>query len=355
MYITEDQNCVIVDPATWIEILVPWGLQTYLAAVQWVPYTFLGDKPYGNCTQDGVLRIPANHYRRIEKKLIYQLRSTNGVQELWANWTKTIQGLRSACLTVETRLDNKKDIPGELVGSLFRYMVFAKSFMAFNWLMELEPLAIEVSDNTHIPLDEVQQLLLSCSIPDCLPHYLEMELALLELAVGKITNTGAESVAREYGFCEGYPILPQKLENPDFIVDHCKNLRKEHGVADIRNSISTILDNENKKKGFRSLAKSSLLARSPNHYRPIVRALVDALRLAATEEEERHLWEMRAIRDFRLLIEHKGLDPATIIEEEVLNVYNANKIEPRGWYHKDRWPLIFASLPSYRAIQASSS
>ncbi len=39
------------------------------------------------------------------------------------------------------------------------------------------------------------------------------------------------------------------------------------------------------------------------------------------------------------------MKPEGVIEEEVLDAYRAPKLNPRGWYAKERWPMIRACLP----------
>jgi hypothetical protein len=171
-----------------------------------------------------------------------------------------------------------------------------------------------------------------------------MEIALLEYAAGEMAYPEAARIAQEYGFCLDYPIIAQPFENPSIVLEHCAQMRRDRGEAALREELSTIRNSQREGMKRRTLARSSLLARTPTRYRDWIKAIAEVLCLAATEEEERHLLEMRAVRDFRLLIQQKDMDPMDVIEEEALDAYNAPKMHPRGWYDKKRWPLIYACV-----------
>jgi len=218
--------------------------------------------------------------------------------------------------------------------------------MAFNWVLELDRVLPVIARWTKTPLVQARNLLLMATVPDVVPCFARIQFALVKVSLAREPERAVEDFVWNYGFCDGYPIERQPLENPTRVALEAARLREggNNLLLDHRKQLAHSLAAA---KVRRALARSALLERTGAHLRWRLRALLDALILGANEEEDRHWWELRALRNFRLLLEAKGLDPASSFEEDLLEVYDAPRFEPRGLFERTRWPVIVECAGSF--------
>ena len=163
-----------------------------------------------------------------------------------------------------------------------------------------------------------QRLFLSLHHTEHLPHYTQVNLGLLTLAL-QAAKTGVAAPGefiRTLGFAFDFYISESELETPQGVSAHVRALLKEHG-GDPQRIRKTIEDVHLGRERQLELSRQAWaqLKRSPDRETPEdTLALLAVLRLhqaLGDVEEERHLLQMRVQRNVRDLLDRLGLDRFT--------------------------------------------
>lgn len=325
MFPIEDRGWIIIDQELWRELGEPWGVHLYDEAVRRVPEAFLAEPRYGVRRRPGVVHVPAGAYKRTERR-IRNLFLSSLEYVLWLErrcWGD-IRSLHEACAEVEASARARQVVP-EQVARLFDLLVRCKAFMGFNWLVPKDEIASRIGELTGRGEEWGQEALLTLFVPNVVPHFTRLHDGLYrlaeQLAQGAEPDYGA--YVEELGFAEGYPLRPQPLEQPEHVAAEAERICQEYGrdPVRIRSEREAALLRVKSNRQRRDRLCVDLLATVPPRQasaRMQVLGITRLCALAADEEEERHLAEMRAVRAFRMVGNLVGIELAQVDEAELL-------------------------------------
>jgi len=295
----------IMDIGSTIGGITPIEQELYTLGLANVPYGFLGLPRFGALRRPGVLWVPQNDYDTVHAAIAARMMDDPSYPTtLRALYDGTIRQFDAALATYVGGDENT-------LPALWETLCVAMAYVAFNWLMPRDAFADAVQALTGYSRSQTDQWLLRASIPSYTPHFMQFRRALLSLASNVLDGRPVETdaFARSMGCLQTGGIDATPLEDPDVVMDTARELATELGSAGVAGEIIRIDQARMLSSAARAAAigaaYAATVARGGDPRR--ILAIAALLTLAADEEEERHVAQMRGMAALRLAGEWRGV------------------------------------------------
>lgn len=287
----DTEELTIVDVGSYLAATTPLELEIYSIAIARIPCAFLGEPQNGVLRRPGVLWTERERFADVDARVRARMLHDNGyVEELRERFEVDCAALDASC--AERAIDD-----------VWRGLADVMPYMAFNWLLPREELDAELQELTGLGEEELASWVATVSTPRDHPHFMRFRLALLQIAL-EPTDAGVERFARDMGKLQNSLIEPADLEDPANVWAEALRIADDLGGDEgIHAEIAQLEQVRQEKLAARERALGGADAR--------VRTIADLLQLAADEEEERHVLQMRSLTLLRLEAEERGADLVT--------------------------------------------
>jgi hypothetical protein len=209
-----------------------------------------------------------------------------------------------------------------LLEPVWLWLYRALSYVAFNWLIPRARIEDEISSLTGYSKTEAQQWLLLVTKPSVTPHFSRYHQGLLELVVKQVesslTRSDLKNFSQNLGFLQDNPLETEK----EIPVDNLQRLADT--VLDLANKMKTLEVIRAEMQRLRTMQQigltKSLNAQSSAYARSLylksdvkkLNAISELMTLAADEEEERHVAQLRAYTILQREAQNQFIDLADL-------------------------------------------
>lgn len=292
--------------------------QFYVQGILASQDVLLGRGPFGHEYRPGIVHFPAETFTHFTTTALtlsvdnpaFGLLTTRRIHQATADTTCACQITEQA--TARGQLPSPAD-----VDAMLQHLT---QLMAYKVLYDLIPeddLIARLSDFLQDD-DLAAQLYQSLHYTDALPHYTQVNLGLLDLALTTAETGRADPAAfiRSLGFAFDFYIHESELETPAGVHAHVQRLVDEHDCSPerLRATIQDIHAGRQRQQALSRQAWERLRRTQSRHSPDDTLSLLAALKLhqaLGEVEEQRHLLQMRVQRNLRDLLDHLGLDRVT--------------------------------------------